>query len=133
MTGVEQIHVVDALPVAENGARVGGETEAMRCRRDAARHLHFAAPQTVHLVCDRFARLDEPRNRGSGGAGLGLAIVRKVVTAHGGTVSCTDSPTGGARMTLEFVPPVAVGGAEGVRSGVRSPGRLDPGRTPAPG
>jgi signal transduction histidine kinase len=55
-------------------------------------------------VFDRFARLDEPRSRNNGGAGLGLAIVREVVVAHGGAVTCTDSPAGGARITLDFPP-----------------------------
>ena len=38
------------------------------------------------VVFDRFFRPDESRGRDLGGAGLGLAIVRSIVTAHGGTV-----------------------------------------------
>lgn len=55
-------------------------------------------------IFDRFARLDEPRNRNEGGAGLGLAIVRQVVQSHGGTVECTESPLGGARISMTFPP-----------------------------
>ncbi|MCB9848424.1 MAG: hypothetical protein H6814_08430 [Phycisphaeraceae bacterium] len=34
------------------------------------------------------------------GTGLGLAIVHRIVDAHGGRIGVTDSPTGGARITL---------------------------------
>ncbi len=47
-------------------------------------------------VFDRFARLDEARTRHHGGTGLGLAIVRELVAAHGGSVSISQSPLGGA-------------------------------------
>ncbi len=49
---------------------------------------------------ERFTRLDEGRVRGAGGAGLGLALVRAVATAHGGTVAVTDAPLGGARFEV---------------------------------
>jgi two-component system OmpR family sensor kinase len=39
------------------------------------------------LVFGRFARPDAARGREQGGAGLGLAIVRSIVTAHGGVIS----------------------------------------------
>lgn len=48
-----------------------------------------------------FARLDNSRTRRSGGYGLGLSIVQKVMTWHGGSASVDESPTlGGARFTL---------------------------------
>jgi len=47
-----------------------------------------------------------PRERGKGpkteGAGLGLAIVREIMKAHGGTVAVADNSGGGARFTLAF-------------------------------
>jgi two-component system OmpR family sensor kinase len=45
---------------------------------------------------ERFWRKEAGRQRGRGGAGLGLAIVDGVVRAHGGSVSVTDAPDGGA-------------------------------------
>lgn len=53
-------------------------------------------------VFERFIRLDSSRGRACGGAGLGLAIVHGIVTAHGGTVSVEDSPWGGARFTVRL-------------------------------
>ena len=49
---------------------------------------------------DRFYRADTSRTRASGGAGLGLAIVRAIVTAHGGRIEAANMPGGGARMTV---------------------------------
>jgi signal transduction histidine kinase len=59
-------------------------------------------------VLERFVRLDEARTRDGGGAGLGLAIVSKVVEASGGTVVVGEAPGGGARLTVSL-PAVAPG------------------------
>lgn len=48
-----------------------------------------------------FARLDTSRTRSSGGYGLGLSIVLKIMAGHGGSVTVDRSETlGGARFTL---------------------------------
>ena len=53
-------------------------------------------------VFRRFHRIDEARDRASGGAGLGLAIVRAITDAHGGMVSAGVSPEGGASIEMEL-------------------------------
>lgn len=59
------------------------------------------APSDRVRVFDRFARLDEARDRRLGGTGLGLSIVHRVVTRHGGVVTMSTSPTlGGARVEI---------------------------------
>jgi signal transduction histidine kinase len=45
------------------------------------------APEDKERVFERFTRLDDARGRNSGGAGLGLAIVRELVIRAGGTVA----------------------------------------------
>jgi two-component system OmpR family sensor kinase len=44
------------------------------------------APDQLHPIFDRFARLDIGRSRDRGGVGLGLAIVKAIAEAHGGSV-----------------------------------------------
>ena len=53
-------------------------------------------------VFERFVRLDTSRTRDQGGSGLGLAVVRSIVTHHRGHVRVEDSPTGGARFIVEL-------------------------------
>ena len=53
-------------------------------------------------IFQAFTRLDNSRNRASGGFGLGLAIVQRVLTWHSGHVQVTDSPLGGARFTVRW-------------------------------
>ncbi|MBS1198887.1 MAG: two-component sensor histidine kinase, partial [Proteobacteria bacterium] len=51
-------------------------------------------------VFHAFTRLDRSRDRTTGGHGLGLAIVRRVLAMHHGTAKVEDSPLGGARFTI---------------------------------
>lgn len=54
-------------------------------------------------IFERFTRLDNSRNRSTGGgAGLGLAITKKVVTSHNGTITASNAPSAGAVFTLRF-------------------------------
>ncbi|MDO4481177.1 MAG: HAMP domain-containing sensor histidine kinase [Bacillota bacterium] len=39
-------------------------------------------------IFEQFFRLDSSRSSGTGGAGLGLAVTKEIVTLHGGTVIC---------------------------------------------
>jgi signal transduction histidine kinase len=53
-------------------------------------------------VLQPFVRLESDRSRESGGVGLGLAIVNRIVQSHGGSVSVSESSTGGARITTRW-------------------------------
>jgi two-component system OmpR family sensor kinase len=60
------------------------------------------APSLLPHAFERFRRSDAARARGDGGAGLGLAIVRSIVVAHGGRATASNPPTGGAMVRLEL-------------------------------
>ena len=51
-------------------------------------------------VFERFYRIDKSRSTGSGGRGLGLAIVAEIVKAHGGNISVGISDLGGASFSV---------------------------------
>ena len=49
-----------------------------------------------------FIRLEESRNRRTGGAGLGLSITSDIVLNHGGELALGDSELGGLRVTIKM-------------------------------
>lgn len=51
-------------------------------------------------VFQPFHRVEPSRNNETGGVGLGLPITRNILRAHGGDVSLSNRPTGGARATV---------------------------------
>ncbi len=52
------------------------------------------------LLFEPFTRTETSRARRTGGSGLGLAVVRRLAEAHGGSVAIGDAPTGGARLAV---------------------------------
>ena len=70
-------------------------------------------PEDLPHIFDRFWRADRARTRSSGGAGLGLAIARRIVEAHGGEIWATSAP--GQGTTLTFSLPLADEVAEEIR------------------
>lgn len=51
-------------------------------------------------VFEPFVRLEESRNQQTGGIGLGLAIARTIVRAHGGDIALDNAAGGGLRVTV---------------------------------
>ena len=53
-------------------------------------------------VFKAFYRLEESRNKETGGVGLGLSIAKDVITSHGGNIELQDSPMGGLRVLISI-------------------------------
>lgn len=56
----------------------------------------------LQLIFERFYRVDPSRARSTGGAGLGLTIVKRLVEAHGGAVWAESEVGKGTRFTVEL-------------------------------
>lgn len=82
---------------------------ALSCRREQQYwlvQLDDSAPgvdaNAVERLFERFYRVEASRNRASGGAGLGLAICRRIVDAHQGSIQAMASPLGGLRVMVRL-------------------------------
>jgi len=95
------VHTPPATPIEVTLHPNGGEVEL--AVRDHGPGLPTDEP---HELFERFWRAEHGRERGKGGAGLGLAIVAAVVHAHGGRVDAANAPDGGAVFTVHL--PTAV-------------------------
>jgi two-component system heavy metal sensor histidine kinase CusS len=69
-------------------------------------HDTGAGIDSKHLAClfDRFYRADEARSGPAAGVGLGLSIVRSIMTLHGGTVTVSSELGRASVFTLRFPP-----------------------------
>jgi hypothetical protein len=56
----------------------------------------------LEAVFEPYVRLEGSRSRDTGGAGLGLAIARTIIQAHGGTVTLCNLPGGGLEASVHL-------------------------------
>jgi signal transduction histidine kinase len=58
------------------------------------------APGDVERIFEPFFRADRSRTRSTGGVGLGLALSRRIVEAHGGTITAHSELEQGSRFRV---------------------------------
>ncbi|MGH8907130.1 MAG: ATP-binding protein [Egibacteraceae bacterium] len=86
----------------------GGTVTVSAARQDAGLAITVAdtgegfPPAFLPAAFEAFSRADAARARGEGGAGLGLAIVRAVAEAHGGSVEAANRPHTGAMVVMRI-------------------------------
>ncbi|MEM9463012.1 MAG: ATP-binding protein [Myxococcota bacterium] len=92
-----------------NATRYAASTVVLAARREGSQVIvevrddgpGIPPDQREHLF-EPFTRVDPSRSREDGGLGLGLAIVHRIVTAHGGDVRIDDAPEGGASLVTSW-------------------------------
>ena len=98
-----------AANLLHNAVRYAKQRIELRVEmQDGKRWLHVDDDGSVIPQAERerlfepFARLDQSRDRQSGGFGIGLAIVRQIARWHGGTATISESSLGGTRVSLSW-------------------------------
>lgn len=92
----------NAMRYSETTLRIGLDlqgSQAIMCVEDDGPGIE---PAEREKVFEPFVRLDPSRDRATGGCGLGLAIVRSIAQAMGGSVRCEASELGGARFVFSW-------------------------------
>jgi signal transduction histidine kinase len=85
---------------------------------------HGIDPEFLPLVFDRFRQEETSSNRRFGGLGIGLAIARAIVLAHGGTIVAeSEGRERGSRFRVTFPPERVVARRENGRGGKREAAR----------
>ena len=92
--------------LAENAVRYGARARLSVERRPGGAAIvvdddgHGLPPDRIEDAFKPFVRLEESRGVETGGLGLGLAIARSIVQAHGGTLTLTNRPGGALRAEI---------------------------------
>ena len=89
------VHTPAGTPIEVSLAHVDGDV-----RLEVRDHGPGLPTSDAEALFERFWRSEGGRERGRGGAGLGLAIVAAIVDAHGGDVRAGNAPGGGATFVV---------------------------------
>ncbi|WP_231877407.1 ATP-binding protein, partial [Oleiphilus sp. HI0043] len=92
--------VGNATRYAQGRVKVVCSFDAETCRVDVEDDGPGIPEEDWESVFTPFARLDDSRTRASGGYGLGLSIVRRILYWHGGQAFLGRSDMGGAKFSL---------------------------------
>jgi signal transduction histidine kinase len=88
---------------AGGAVEVSATDDGTRLRITVEDNGEGIAAEHLSQLFERFYRADAARNRDHGGAGLGLAIAKALVEAHGGTIDATSAGPGtGATFTVDL-------------------------------
>lgn len=98
--------VTDLLSNAVKYTERGGKISVSAESNDEAFRLTVSdtgigiSPDDLPHIFERFYRADKSRNRSTGGSGIGLAVAKAIVEAHGGTITAQSEYGKGSVLTF---------------------------------
>jgi len=94
--------ISNAIKYGDDKVRVTLSIENEQCQICVEDNGDGVSDEFKQVIFDAFSRGDQSRNRETGGFGLGLAIVARIMEWHQGQASIGDSELGGASFTLTW-------------------------------
>ena len=79
-----------SYPDTEIQCSLKKENDSIVCR--IKNHGKTISKEKMGRIFEQFFRVDSSRSSTTGGAGIGLAIAKEIITAHGGTIACESTP-----------------------------------------
>lgn len=106
----DRARIVQVLTnLCSNSKKYGGSSVTVTVREKGkygeiivADHGEGISPEDLPHIFERFYRADKSRNRSKGGAGIGLAIVKSIIDAHGGTIRAESVIGAGSQFTVRL-------------------------------
>jgi two-component system sensor histidine kinase BaeS len=80
--------------------RIGVMRDAQRVRIEVEDSAPGVPAESLPRLFERLYRVDASRSRAGGGAGLGLALCKSIVEAHGGEIEARPSSLGGLMIAI---------------------------------
>ena len=79
---------------------VNSEVVSEKVRITFSNDCEYIPPESLAKLFDRFYREESSRNKGLGGIGLGLSVVKSIINLHNGRISADYSPEGKITFTI---------------------------------
>ena len=98
------------INLIDNAIKYGRDNGRVQVRCESAEKVHLSvidsgigiSEKDLPYVFDIFYRADKSRRRDTGGSGIGLYIVRKIIELHGWNISVKSKPNEGTEFLIEF-------------------------------
>ena len=92
----------------ENAKRYGNQADIRLAVKESDLYIYIddtgpgIPEKDIERVFEPYFRLEKSRSRNTGGVGLGLAIARTIILAHGGTIALKNKETGGLQVVISL-------------------------------
>ena len=88
--------------IPDGWIRIGAGKSSGRCEVRVANASPGIPPEQRQRIFERFYRADSARGRQVDGVGLGLALAREIVRAHGGEITCRVAEDGAVEFRIDL-------------------------------